>query len=380
MNKFIYISICLLVLSITSCSSFSPDYLCFEVPSGASISLKKRSAVYPDIQYSFDKEVWNNFDSIYVTENCRVYFKGINPDGINKDSFHSLHFCVSDTFKCSGNIMTLIDGVGETLTIPCNYCFTRLFKGCPLTTAPQLPATQLTEGCYESMFADCKYLTAAPELPATHLAENCYYSMFKGCSSLVVAPELPAITLSGWCYQEMFWDCSSLSTPPQLPATNLAICCYRWMFSECVSLTTPPQLPATLLATACYNGMFYNCTNLTLAPDLPATILTPWCYANMFVGCTSLATSPQIMATVLAKGCCTRMFQDCTEMANVSVVFSSWGKTIYYDFDEGGFFFPFGTYSWLEGVAPSGTITCPSALPAKRGTGFIPEGWKVERK
>lgn len=368
-----------IVVMLSSCTS-EPDYLCFEVPSGASISLKKRSAVYPDIQYSFDKEVWNNLDSIYVTENCRVYFKGINPDGINKDSFHSLHFCVSDTFKCSGNIMTLIDGVGETTSIPCDYCFTRLFKGCPLTTAPQLPATQLTEGCYESMFADCKCLTVAPELPATQLAENCYYSMFKGCSSLVVAPKLPATTLSGWCYQEMFWDCSSLSTPPQLPATNLAICCYRWMFSECVSLTTPPQLPATLLATACYNGMFYNCTNLTLAPDLPATILTPWCYANMFVGCTNLATAPQIMATVLAKGCCTRMFQDCTRLSNLSVCFSSWGQTIYFDFDGEELFFPYGTIAWLEGVAPSGTITCPTALPAKLGTGFIPEGWKIVRK
>ncbi|MBO4244447.1 MAG: hypothetical protein J5882_05265, partial [Bacteroidales bacterium] len=261
----------LLVLLVMATSCYrEPDYLCFEVRTGTSISLQKRSALYPDIQYSFDKQVWNDLDSICVTENCRVYFRGVNPDGVNKNSFHSLHFCVSDTFACSGNIMTLIDGVGETLTIPCNYCFTRLFKGCPMTTAPKLPATVLTEGCYESMFADCKCLTAAPELPATHLAENCYYSMFKGCSSLVVAPALPATTLMGWCYQEMFWDCSSLSTPPQLPATRLAICCYRWMFSECVSLITAPELPATSLATACYNGMFYNCANLADAPVLPA--------------------------------------------------------------------------------------------------------------
>ncbi|MBO7142796.1 MAG: hypothetical protein J6V76_06790, partial [Bacteroidales bacterium] len=122
----------LLVLLVMAAScSREPDYLCFEVRAGASISLVKRSSVDPDIQYSFDKQVWNDLDSICVTENCRVYFRGVNPDGVNKNSFHSLHFCVSDTFACSGNIMTLIDGVGETLTIPCNYCFTRLFKGCP---------------------------------------------------------------------------------------------------------------------------------------------------------------------------------------------------------------------------------------------------------
>ena len=368
-----------LVLTITSCSSFHPDYLCFEVRTGTSISLQKRSALYPDIQYSFDKQVWTNLDSICVTENCRVYFRGVNPDGINKDSFHSLHFCVSDTFACSGNIMTLIDGVGETLTIPCNYCFTRLFKGCPMTTAPELPATVLTEGCYESMFADCKSLTIAPELPAAHLAENCYYSMFKGCSSLVVAPELPATTLSGWCYQEMFWDCSSLSTPPQLPATSLAICCYRWMFSECSSLKTAPQLPATSLATACYNGMFFNCASLTSAPELPAKVLSPWCYTNMFLGCSSLATAPLLKATVLAKGSCTRMFQDCVSLNSVSVDFSSWGETLYYDFD-GGANCPFGTHSWLENVASEGTFTLPSTLPEQRGAGFIPQGWTLERK
>ncbi|MBP5502462.1 MAG: leucine-rich repeat protein [Bacteroidales bacterium] len=367
-----------IVVMLSSCTS-EPDYLCFEVPSGASISLKKRSAVYPDIQYSFDKEVWNNLDSIYVTENCRVYFKGINPDGINKDSFHSLHFCVSDTFKCSGNIMTLIDGVGEATSIPCDYCFTRLFKGCPLTTAPQLPATQLTEGCYESMFADCKCLTVAPELPATQLAENCYYSMFKGCSSLVVAPKLPATTLSGWCYQEMFWDCSSLTTPPQLPATNLAICCYRWMFSECANLTSAPDLPATSLSTACYNGMFFNCASLTTVPTLPANILAPWCYSNMFVGCSSLVTIPQIKATVLSKGCFTRMFIDCINLKNISVDFSYWGETLYYDFD-GGTNCPFGTHSWLDNVALEGTFICPAALPEQRGQGFIPNGWKIERK
>ncbi|MBR4440180.1 MAG: hypothetical protein IKS00_01400 [Bacteroidales bacterium] len=372
------VCIIVLLMMVTSCTT-GPDYLCFEVRAGTSVSLVKRSAVNPDIQYSFDKDVWNDLDSVVVRQNCRVYFKGVNPDGINKDSFHSLRFCVSDTFKCSGNIMTLIDGIGATTAIPCDYCFIRLFKGCPMSTAPKLPATELTDGCYESMFSDCRCLTAAPELPATKLAEYCYYSMFKGCSSLTAAPQLPATTLSGWCYQEMFWDCSNLVAPPKLPATKLAICCYRWMFSECVRLTTPPKLPATSLATACYNGMFYNCSRLTAAPNLPAKILSPWCYSNMFVGCASLTKAPEMGAMVLGRGSCTRMFQYCAKLNSVSVDFSSWGETIYSDFD-GGDNCPFGTHSWLEGVATNGTFTSPVSLPDKRGAGFVPDGWKNVRK
>lgn len=34
------------------------------------------------------------------------------------------------------------------------------------------------------MFKDCTSLTTAPELPATTLTENCYDSMFYGCTNL----------------------------------------------------------------------------------------------------------------------------------------------------------------------------------------------------
>ena len=60
-----------------------------------------------------------------------------------------------------------------------------MFQGCSsLTTAPYLPATNLTKGCYAYMFRDCKSLTTAPELPATALADYCYRFMFYECSSL----------------------------------------------------------------------------------------------------------------------------------------------------------------------------------------------------
>ena len=73
-------------------------------------------------------------------------------------------------------------------------------------------------------------------LPATTLTNGCYNAMFAGCTSLVTSPELPATTLAEYCYQYMFSDCTSLVTAPELPATTLVYNCYYNMFSGCTSL------------------------------------------------------------------------------------------------------------------------------------------------
>ena len=62
-----------------------------------------------------------------------------------------------------------------------------MFSGCTsLTSVPSdmLPATLLTDGCYENMFINCTNLYVAPELPATALTNGCYNRMFSGCTSL----------------------------------------------------------------------------------------------------------------------------------------------------------------------------------------------------
>jgi hypothetical protein len=62
--------------------------------------------------------------------------------------------------------------------------------------------------------------------------------MFKGCTSLTTAPELPATTATIGCYREMFKGCTSLAQAPELPATTLADYCYSWMFEGCKKLST----------------------------------------------------------------------------------------------------------------------------------------------
>lgn len=191
---------------------------------------------------------------------------------------------------CTGDIRTLLDYSNYKNVNTSQACFANLFNHCVvLTSAPDLPATELAFGCYADMFNWCPYLKYAPELPATKLSYQCYQRMFWGCTRLKKAPKLPAKELAFSCYNGMFMYCYWLQEAPELPATMLAEQCYMDMFAYCY-FTKAPKLPATELASRCYNGMFKYCINLTEAPNLPATKLGDFSYGTMFEGCTKLST------------------------------------------------------------------------------------------
>ena len=216
---------------------------------------------------------------------------------------------------CTGDIRTLVDykNYANAKTEQARFCC--LFQDCSLlTSAPDLPATNLAEYCYISMFEGCTSLTKAPELPAPNLSRYCYYSMFKDCTSLTTAPELPAPNLSRYCYYSMFKDCKSLTTAPELPATELAENCYGNMFEGCWDLTEAPDLPANRLVSNCCAYMFHDCTSLTKAPALPATELADNCYAYMFSGCSSLTEAPELPANYLQPYCYSYMFKRCRSL------------------------------------------------------------------
>ena len=204
-------------------------------PTGSSVSL----------EYSYNGVDWDRWDfsSLTVNSGDTLYIRGNNPSGFNsynkntKTYKYHKFIIEGDKVSCSGNIMSLIDYKNLPDAIPCSYCFYSLFENCTsLTTAPELPATELADKCYVFMFSGCTSLTTAPELPATKLAESCYESMFSNCYSLTTAPELPAMTLADNCYYLMFSGCTSLTTAPELPATKLADYCYSWMFNGCTFL------------------------------------------------------------------------------------------------------------------------------------------------
>lgn len=181
-----------------------------------------------------------------------------------------------------------------------------------------------SQACFANLFNHCWVLTSAPDLPATELAFSCYANMFYWCPYLLNAPELPATKLNTQCYQNMFWGCTRLTKAPKLPATELKSRCYTTMFSNCVKLKEVPELPATKLAEFCYASMFAGCTALTKAPKLaPAETVAKNCYRLMFDGCKELTYGPELKATTLAESCYEYMFNGCSKLASVSMLVPS---------------------------------------------------------
>ena len=173
-----------------------------------------------NLQYRINNGKWTDFivgttADIKIGAGDVVQWKGNNPNGISTNSGNnSLNFGISgNPVALSGNIMSLIDGVGDALEIPNDSCFSRLFRNSAIKTVSSdfLPATTLKSDCYRDLFSGCQNLTQAPDLPATTMEDGCYNGMFYNCALLTTAPELPAKVLVGGCYGYMFTYCNSLN-------------------------------------------------------------------------------------------------------------------------------------------------------------------------
>jgi hypothetical protein len=404
-------------------------WLTFTSQGVTSIGLENESGNAPVLFYSTDTQHWTEWDysPLIFTVDSPLYICGDNPDGFSSGADKFSYFKTydmlqtpSDNFSVSGDIMSLISKDEEVTTIPCDYCFCRLFKGTPsLKDAPTLSATTLTKHCYDRMFSQatdltsppeglpaitlkdscyfamfegCSQITYAPELLATTLADGCYHSMFSGCYALQEAPELPATTLAKACYQSMFNGCGSLTDAPELPATELAEACYFKMFSgcgelvnatelsamtlapkcywqmfyNCKKLQAAPDLPATTLAQDCYTSMFSRCENLSVAPEvLPATTLVKNCYNEMFYGCKNLEVAPELPATTLTPGCYYSMFNGCSKLHNIKCLATN------IDADN-------CVTNWVQGVASSGCfVKAPAMASWTTGVSGIPADWIV---
>ena len=205
---------------------------------------------FSNLEYSVNNSEWAS-----VTIGTEVPFggdkgdlrlRGINPNG----TATGLYACSTIKFTeanvnvaCTGDIRTLQDWRNYNIVETNNARFCYLFLNCSvLTSAPELPATELEDRCYYGMFYGCTSLTAAPELPATELEDRCYSTMFEKCTSLASAPELPAKKLADYCYYEMFYGCTSLTSAPKLPATELEEGCYCKIFYGCENLSSVTML------------------------------------------------------------------------------------------------------------------------------------------
>ena len=360
-------------------TDYSKEPLTFKILSYGTINwTTSDSSLTKTIEYKLNDGEWTHITSntepsasaIVVTRGDKIQFRGNNTSysaGSDSNTFGSS----TAEFEIEGNIMSLIDSTNfkNKLTISSTYAFASLFRDCTKLVSAEnliLPATSLTDYCYQSMFQGCRLLTTAPVLPATTLANNCYASMFEGCTSLTTAPKLPATDLEGGCYSSMFYECKSLATAPALPATTLASACYSSMFYRCTSLTTAPKLPATKLEDVCYNNMFWGCTSLKTAPELPATDLKFMCYGSMFRNCSSLTVAPELPATTLAMHCYSGMFCDCTKLNYIKCLATDISAT-------------YCTSYWVKGVSSTGTFVKAAGIESwPTGGDGIPTNWTIE--
>ena len=271
----------------------------------------------------------------------------------------------NNTNLTSASDITFTPSVDGSLS---TYCYLYLFKKCTnLTTVPKsIPAKKQGQDACNGMFAYTA-ITTAPTLPATTLSNGCYYSLFEGCSKLVNAPSLPATEMKPNCYRSLFYGCTSLVNVPKLPATTMAMGCYQQLFRNCSKLVNAPALPATVLAQNCYQGIFHDCTSLVTAPKLPATTLAINCYQNAFLDCINLVNPPELPAKVLVEGCYRSTFQGCSKLNNIKVYADDISATNC-------------TFRWLYNVASEGIFTnYGSATYTANSPSGIPTGW-VENK
>lgn len=412
------------VIEITQESGTASIPLTIEAITDGTLSIKcGQNHQARTIEYSIDDGgTWNSVTSstsrteiASLKAGDKVQLRGDNV------SYYGNNLAYTGDFNVSGNIMSLISSTNyreltelqgsstfsylfgyqsglinaENLLLPATTlsenCYDGMFQYCSnLATTPILPATTLAPRCYWEMF---RYtgITEAPALPATALAESCYDSMFTGCTNLTKAPELPATTLASQCYGNMFGSCTNLTQAPELPATTLALKCYEWMFQECTNLTQAPELPATTLANLCYRYMFYKCTSLEKAPELPATTMVYGCYKSMFDGCTNLTTPPELPATTLAQSCYSYMFEDCKQLTTAPLLpaatlvkycynsmFYGCSKLNYIKCLATVFPEDICTERFTLYVSPTGTFVCPDPSVWTTGTDGIPSGWTVE--
>ena len=175
--------------------STGSDALCFTAKSDYSTIQLTKVGSPQDIylQTSTDGISWDSYtiEDTITLDNIgdKVYFKAVGQNLKLSDNPSSYHkFVTNGEFEASGNVNSLLEEdeeISRTMSLENrDFCFYQLFADAALTTAPELPATTLAQGCYLMMFQNCTSLTQAPVLPATTLVAGCYSGMFAGCTSL----------------------------------------------------------------------------------------------------------------------------------------------------------------------------------------------------
>ena len=136
----------------------------------------------------------SNLDVIALDEGKSVMFKGVNSENFTvgdpeNDEGIYVGFYLDGSASASGDITSLLNGVGGDATIQFMQFYT-MFSGCTgLTQAPALPATTLAEYCYNSMFNGCTGITSH-DVATLNNSTNTFNNN-SSCASLTIHAETP---------------------------------------------------------------------------------------------------------------------------------------------------------------------------------------------
>ena len=213
-------------------------------------------------------------------------------------------------FNLKGNMMSLVygDDFRDKFTLESGGTFFFMFQWCnSLISAEKvvLPATIISEQCYQGLFGACHNLEKAPlVLPAENLPDRCYKGMFEA-TAIEYAPAIMGRYFGNGSCWNMFARCASLVEAPEIYAETIGESSCYYMFAGCTNMVKAPSiLPALVLADWCYGFMFNNCSKITKSPKLPSAHLVESCYNSMFYGC-SMLNRIECLATSMYDEYCT---------------------------------------------------------------------------
>ena len=173
------------------------------------------------LQYSLTGETWYDWDGgyVYTSKDCKIYLRGVGNTYVR-----ARMMLLGTNISISGNIENLLDytlvqsGQHPEMGV---QAFMNLFNpnawdtsgtnvGIVDASRVELPATTLTDSCYQGMFANCTGLKYAPSIPAIVGAKSSCYGMFSGCISLITLPAIHMLTLPEYCCSYMFSNCNNV--------------------------------------------------------------------------------------------------------------------------------------------------------------------------
>ena len=270
------------------------SFNCLTFYSDSSFTLKVNNATDPwwygttnwdgTIEYSTDLTNWNTWHGGTISAGSvgnkyKLYLRGINNNIITGNDVTHRWVLTGNDVYCDGVLSSLLDYARyiNNINTPMwhrkmfHYAFAYMFYGCTcLKSTPKLweftlrddsSQTAEYEGnyIYSHMFEGCTGLTEVSDLPALELTEGCYEYMFKDCTSLTKAPTLAALVLTEKCYQHMFSGCTSLNYIKMI-ATDISA-------TDCLSLWVENVAPA---------GTFVKQRNMNVLPTGVYGIPTNW--------------------------------------------------------------------------------------------------------